>query len=73
MLPNSPARQHQGLPPIQLPHWVPIRQALAVPLMAPVSARLTFPQPTVAAGLNLMDLTIPFNAVTLGWRETGAH
>lgn len=52
---------------------VPIHQVLAVPLMAPVSARLTFPQPTVAAGLDLMDLTIPFNAVTLGWRETGAR
>ena len=52
---------------------VPIRQALAVPLTAPVSARLTFPQPTVDAGLNLMDLTVPFNAVTLGWRETGGR
>ena len=51
---------------------VPIRQALAVPLMAPVSAKLTFPQPTVQAGLDLMDLTIPFRSVTLGVREASA-
>lgn len=51
---------------------VPVRQALSVPLMAPVSARLTFPQPTVRAGLDLMDLTIPFNSVTLGLREAVA-
>lgn len=51
---------------------VPIQQALSVPLTAPVSARLTFPQPVVHAGLDLMDLTIPFSAVTLGMREAPA-
>lgn len=48
---------------------VPIRQALSVPLMAPVNATLTFPNPTVQAGLDLMDLTIPFRSVTLESRR----
>ncbi len=44
---------------------VPIHEALSLPLTAPVDALLTFPQQHVQAGLNLMDLTVPFQAVTL--------
>jgi len=48
---------------------VPIRESLALPISEPVQARLTFPQQRVEAGLDLMDLTVPFEAVSLGLRE----
>lgn len=47
---------------------VPLRGAMALALTAPVSATLTFPQQRVQAGLNLLDLTVPFDAVTLAPR-----
>jgi hypothetical protein len=47
---------------------VPIHEAMSLPLTAPVSAVLTFPQQHVQAGLNLLDLTVPFEAVTLAPR-----
>ena len=47
---------------------VPIRESLALPISEPVSARLTFPQQQVEAGLDLMDLTVPFDSVSLGLR-----
>lgn len=50
---------------------VPIRESLALPIREPVSARLTFPQQQVEAGLSLMDLTVPFDAVSLGLRQRG--
>lgn len=50
---------------------VPIKAALTLPVTAPVAARLTFPDQHVQAGLNLMDITVPFDAVTLGLRERG--
>lgn len=48
---------------------VPIKEMLSLPVTAPVSARLTFPQQHVQAGLNMLDLTVPFNAVTLAPRD----
>lgn len=48
---------------------VPIRESLALPVSTPVSARLTFPQQRVEAGLDLMELTVPFEAVSLGLRQ----
>ena len=48
---------------------VPIRESLALPISEPVAARLTFPQQQVEAGLDLMDLTVPFEAVSLGLRQ----
>jgi hypothetical protein len=47
---------------------VPIHEAMSVPLTAPVSALLTFPQQHVQAGINLLDLTVPFQSVTLAPR-----
>jgi hypothetical protein len=49
---------------------VPIRESLALPISEPVQARLTFPQQQVQAGVDLMDLTVPFEAVTLALRRT---
>lgn len=52
---------------------VPIHEALRLPITEPVAARLTFPQQQVQAGLDLMDLTVPFEAVTMALRRsTGA-
>jgi hypothetical protein len=48
---------------------VPIKASMSLPVTAPVAARLTFPQQHVAAGLNLMDLTVPFESVTLAPRK----
>jgi hypothetical protein len=48
---------------------VPVRESLSLPVTAPVSARLTFPQQTVRAGLDLLDLTVPFEDVTLAPRR----
>jgi len=48
---------------------VPIRESLALPIDEPVSARLTFPQQRVDAGLDLMELVVPFEAVSLGLRQ----
>jgi hypothetical protein len=48
---------------------VPLHGAMSLPLMAPVSARLTFPQQKVTAGLALLDLTVPFEDVTLAPRQ----
>ena len=48
---------------------VPIRESLALPISEPVSARLTFPQQQIEAGLDLMDLTVPFESVSLGLRQ----
>lgn len=51
---------------------VPIRESLALPISEPVTARLTFPQQQVEAGLDLMDLTVPFESVSLGLRRRPA-
>jgi hypothetical protein len=51
---------------------VPIHEAMSLPVTAPVSAKLTFPQQHVQAGLNLLDLTVPFEAVTLAPRNRAA-
>lgn len=48
---------------------VPLRESLALPISEPVNARLTFPQQHVEAGLDLMELTVPFEAVSLGMRQ----
>lgn len=48
---------------------VPIRESLSLPISKPVDARLTFPQRRVEAGLDLMDLTVPFEDVSLGMRR----
>jgi hypothetical protein len=48
---------------------VPVRESLALPVTEPVSARLTFPQQEIQAGLQLLDLTVPFEAVTLAPRR----
>ena len=49
---------------------VPIHASLRLPVTEPVDARLTFPQQRVQAGLDLMDLTVPFEAVTMALRPT---
>lgn len=49
---------------------VPLHEALRLPVTEPVQARLTFPQQQVQAGLDLMDLTVPFEAVTMALRRT---
>ena len=49
---------------------VPIHASLRLPVTEPVDARLTFPQQRVHAGLDLMDLTVPFEAVTMALRPT---
>nr|WP_315199594.1 hypothetical protein [uncultured Aquabacterium sp.] len=51
---------------------VPIRESFSLPVTEPISARLTFPQQRVTAGLNLMDLTVPFESVTLALRRPPA-
>jgi len=48
---------------------VPIRESLSVPVMAPVQATLTFPQRRVQAGLDLMDVTVPFSDVSFAPRD----
>lgn len=45
---------------------VPIRETLSMPVTAPVDATLTFPQQHVTAGLHMMDVTLPFRAITFG-------
>ena len=49
---------------------VPIHESLRLPVTEPVDARLTFPQQRLQAGLDLMELTIPFEAVTMALRRT---
>lgn len=48
---------------------LPLHGAMDIPLTAPVSASLTFPQQKVQAGLELLDLTVPFEDVTLAPRR----
>lgn len=50
---------------------VPIRESLSLPVSKPIDARLTFPQRQVEAGLDLMELTVPFEDVSLGLRPRG--
>lgn len=51
---------------------VPLRESLKLPVTRPLSARLTFPERTVRAGLSLMAVTVPLESVTLGRRHDGA-
>ncbi len=44
---------------------VPFKQALSLPVTAPVDALLRFPQEHVRAGLDLMKLSVPFDAVRI--------
>lgn len=44
---------------------IPIRESFQLPVTAPVSAVLNFPQQEVRAGLQSMDLTLPLSAITL--------
>ena len=44
---------------------VPIRESLSLPIRDPVKAHLTFPRQRVEAGLELMDLNVPFESVSL--------
>lgn len=44
---------------------VPFKQALSLPVTAPVDALLRFPQQQVKAGLDLMTLQVPFDAVRI--------
>lgn len=48
---------------------VPIQRQLSLPINEPVQATLSFPQRTVSAGLQLLDLTVPFTAVSFAPRE----
>jgi hypothetical protein len=48
---------------------VPIRETLSMPVTAPVNAMLTFPQQHVTAGLSLLDMTLPFDAITFGLKS----
>lgn len=47
---------------------IPVHESLSLPVTAPVNATLSFPQQRVRAGLDLLDLTVPFDSVTLAPR-----
>lgn len=48
---------------------IPIRQSMSLPVTAPVDAVLTFPGQTVEAGLQLVRLDLPFDAIRVLPRE----
>jgi len=48
---------------------IPIKQALSLPVTAPVDATLTFPGQVVEAGLQLVRLDLPFDAIRVLPRE----
>lgn len=63
---QEPLRAHVKT---QIETQVPIQRTLSLPLTAPVQAQLTFPERTVTAGLHLLDLTVPFSAVSFAPRD----
>lgn len=52
---------------------IPIRESLQLPVTEPVQATLTFPQQRVQASLQRMDITLPFDAITLAPTSGWAH
>jgi hypothetical protein len=52
---------------------IPIRESLELPVTEPVQATLSFPQQRVQASLQRMDITLPFDAITLAPTAGWAH
>ena len=52
---------------------IPIRESLQLPITEPVNATLSFPQQRVQASLQRMDITLPFDAITLAPTAGWAH
>lgn len=63
---RDPLRAHVQA---QIKTQVPIRESLSLPVTRPVHATLRFPQRQVAAGLDLLDMTVPFNDVSFAPRD----
>jgi hypothetical protein len=52
---------------------IPIKESLQLPVTEPVNATLSFPQQRVQASLQRMDITLPFDAITLAPTAGWAH